>query len=50
LAEKVGRRGVSLPAPAVLAAEIIENLEAALEPFRTVATALAPEVAPGRDA
>jgi type I restriction enzyme M protein len=30
----------SLPAPSVLAAEIIENLEAALEQFRSVATAL----------
>jgi type I restriction enzyme M protein len=40
----------SLPAPAVLAAEIIENLEAALEQFRTVATALAPDVATGPDA
>jgi hypothetical protein len=34
----------------VLAAQIIESLEAALEPFRTVATALAPEVATGSDA
>jgi type I restriction enzyme M protein len=30
----------SLPEPSVLAAEIIENLEAALEQFRTVAAAL----------
>ena len=35
----------SLPAPSVLAAEIIENLEAALEQFREVATALRSEVA-----
>ena len=34
-----------LPAPSVLAAEIIENLEAALEQFRGVAAALAPKVA-----
>ena len=34
----------------VLAAEIIENLEAALEQFREVATALGPEVATGSDA
>jgi len=34
----------------MLAAEIIENLEAALEPFRTVASALTPDVAPGPDA
>jgi type I restriction enzyme M protein len=33
-----------LPAPAVLAAEIIENLEAALEQFREVALALEPQV------
>jgi hypothetical protein len=41
--EPGGRDG--LPAPAVLAAEIIEDLEAALEQFREVATALAPEAA-----
>jgi type I restriction enzyme M protein len=35
----------SLPAPSVLAAEIIENLEAALEQFRQVATTLGSEVA-----
>ena len=34
----------SLPAPSVLAAEIIDNLEAALEQFREVATALRTEV------
>ncbi len=34
----------SLPAPSVLAAEIIENLEAALEQFREVAAALESEV------
>jgi type I restriction enzyme M protein len=35
----------NLPPPAVLAAEIIENLEAALEQFREVATALGTDVA-----
>ena len=35
----------SLPAPSVLAAEIIETLQAALEQFREVATALRSEVA-----
>jgi type I restriction enzyme M protein len=35
----------SLPAPSALAAEIIENLEAALEQFREMATALGSEVA-----
>jgi type I restriction enzyme M protein len=35
----------SLPAPSVLAAEIIENLEAALERFREAATALGSEAA-----
>jgi type I restriction enzyme M protein len=44
LSEKSG-----LPAPVVLAAEIIENLEAALEQFREVAGALGPDVAPGPD-
>jgi type I restriction enzyme M protein len=34
----------SLPAPSVLAAEIIENLEAALEQFREVASALGSDV------
>ena len=34
-----------LPAPSVIAAEIIENLEAALEQFREVAAALGSEVA-----
>ena len=33
----------SLPAPSILAAEIIENLEAALEQFREVALALGSE-------
>ena len=40
----------SLPPPAVLAAEIVENLEAALEQFREVATALGPEAATRPDA
>jgi hypothetical protein len=35
--------------PVVLAAEIIANLEAALEQFREVAGALGPDVAPGSD-
>jgi type I restriction enzyme M protein len=34
----------SLPAPDVLAAEIVENLEAALEQFRSVAQELGEEV------
>ena len=34
----------SLPAPSVLAAEIIEDLEAALEQFREVAAAFGSEV------
>jgi type I restriction enzyme M protein len=38
----------SLPEPAVLAAEIIENLEAALEQFRGVAAALGAEAATER--
>ncbi|MFO7809372.1 hypothetical protein [Guyparkeria sp.] len=38
-----GRTLDSLPAPDVLATEIVENLEAALEQFRSVSTELASE-------
>jgi type I restriction enzyme M protein len=33
----------SLPAPDVIAAEIVENLQAALDAFQTVAEELAPQ-------
>jgi type I restriction enzyme M protein len=35
----------NLPSPDVIAAEIVENLEAALEQFRQVAAALGPAAA-----